>query len=1421
MAADRISSVLFVGRKDERDQFKRFLMLESPVNILSIHTNGEGGIGKTQLVLRMKEDCQTLPNVIFAKDLIDFYHTESRFRHGVMRQIATNLNAVNFPEFSELIQKFQATEDIGERQELFPRVEEAFRKDYASFAAKRKDEKEIVVLFFDTYEAIQGSEITVNGQKQAETTGFSRWIETQLFPHILENTRIVVSGRYPLQEVDRSRLLEINLCHFFLADTKNFWKACFGVETESDLATKIGSEVLIETFHTLADGRPVLLALFADWINYERNPLSPEDLLHEIEQRVGKITQYITKDQKQLFEKALIERIASLIAPEDRAVTYMAVAYRRMTPELFHFLTDVPLEICQNILLERLKPLSFIKYKERDIILLHDEMQRLVLEHWWNEQDANRDIRRSIAKDLVQYYDKTLLAVKDILEEAQETYSSELLEYALLADPKGDGLNRFRNEFDVALEDGRYDYADLLLREAEHYYRQHPGDIPFPDFLRIDSRRIGFRIEAERKYEEALQTADKILEQYRGKPEWENSNVRGRILFRKGTVEYFLGKFEEAVNSFREAKQVFYDFGDDIRIYEMNNWIGLAFYARGNFVQARRWWTQGREGFAELLGRKFDEREHRRLLQDIRYSFSNLAFIDSHTGHFQSSMRHAEIALNIGRHLPRNDRETARMRILASEMFVFAGRAIDARHHAHVAEKLIEEGPIHDPTWEARLKTNLCLSQYRKNQLAYLLEYYRAEEIEKIVQGMGFIQYAEIEEAEKLVKEAIDILTEGSFKLTEQSLKDLKRKDIPDEILKDLSSMKEQEFARKNEFLAAVQRQIGEKQTDRHKECILRYTLERPDNPRHLANTYYALGELAMVTPSKEHWHESEDAFLQALKWGEMSQFNYRVVDTLESIVTLYYFWNGTLGTAEEFKELKEHNQRQMTTYQEKLDDYDDMIYPELFGKYKVTRGDNEFDEGLRLLRTENEKSRKTIMNVFKGSFAYYVRAAELMQEFNVDRYYLTLRVFYNRLNTLINALQEKNISLDWMDDLQSAWKGKAGEFNEIYKHVQLRVKPEEQRQDIENLEYNLHDILKKGDFGIAALLNECLIGAYRPLIASDEKNNEDRAHLIHRLNAQASLYRTLGDEYQAEQCITDARKILKPLEDSPLKQGLEGCIDASEGALKYRKGEYGRLLELFLQGELGLACRRFDRQFPGQREEALRLLQQGEKKIEEAKLEELRQSLSEARFRIGELLMLDERFEKALDYLEKAITDTEKSEDTYRCDNAMESYVNALYFSGKYDYKKPHEYEKQLEQKLGSPGEPIYPSLMSRLRIVQGDARFSSLFERRDEPTGEYTYILRKSPIDIYTLRRMLRYYVEACNFMAQHSTTNFAAAVRFLQRRIELISDKEALQIIQSGLRDVWIDQEYLREKTEELDTLVQFAKIRSMMLEDETTK
>lgn len=67
------------------------------------------------------------------------------------------------------------------------------------------------------------------------------------------------------------------------------------------------------------------------------------------------------------------------------------------------------------------------------------------------------------------------------------------------------------------------------------------------------------------------------------------------------------------------------------------------------------------------------------------------------------------------------------------------------------------------------------------------------------------------------------------FRLTEQSLKNLRNEGIPDKILKDLKHLQNQEVTGENEFIEAVKKQIGQDQTVKYKELILKHVELRPE----------------------------------------------------------------------------------------------------------------------------------------------------------------------------------------------------------------------------------------------------------------------------------------------------------------------------------------------------------------------------------------------------------------------------------------------------------------------------------------------------------------------------------------------------------------------------------------------------------------
>ena len=155
-----MKSSIFVGREKELKHFEDEFLFHPGAFILNIHTEGDGGVGKTQLLLKMLDICHTKYSeriITNAKEeLIDLYHTENRSRTGIIKQIIRILGDEHFSDTKESLGKYLQTKDSSEPEHLFQsKVLKKFREEYRLFADNAARNKKNIVLFFDTYEAIQ------------------------------------------------------------------------------------------------------------------------------------------------------------------------------------------------------------------------------------------------------------------------------------------------------------------------------------------------------------------------------------------------------------------------------------------------------------------------------------------------------------------------------------------------------------------------------------------------------------------------------------------------------------------------------------------------------------------------------------------------------------------------------------------------------------------------------------------------------------------------------------------------------------------------------------------------------------------------------------------------------------------------------------------------------------------------------------------------------------------------------------------------------------------------------------------------------------------------------------------------------------------------------------------------------------------
>ncbi|MCI5211001.1 MAG: ATP-binding protein [Candidatus Electrothrix sp. ATG2] len=224
-----VKSSVFVGRDEYLQKFEHDFLFHPGSFILNIHTNGDGGVGKTQLLLQMLKLCRTQYSkaVITGEGLIDFYHTESRSIEGIISQLINAFDAVHFPKTDALLGKYHRTEDTSEPQYLLQRVLKALQEEYRKFADKIKQDKKIIVLFFDTYEVIQRAD---KEKKEAEPTEFSSWLEKELFPTLRwDNTRLVIAGRYPLVHAPEKYVVQKPLSLFEYDEAVHFLIECLNV----------------------------------------------------------------------------------------------------------------------------------------------------------------------------------------------------------------------------------------------------------------------------------------------------------------------------------------------------------------------------------------------------------------------------------------------------------------------------------------------------------------------------------------------------------------------------------------------------------------------------------------------------------------------------------------------------------------------------------------------------------------------------------------------------------------------------------------------------------------------------------------------------------------------------------------------------------------------------------------------------------------------------------------------------------------------------------------------------------------------------------------------------------------------------------------------------------------------------------------
>jgi tetratricopeptide (TPR) repeat protein len=392
------SSDFFVGREKEVKVFQEMLTRDDGKQwILSLV--GDGGQGKTLLLHKfaklVQERALRGERITVTPKAIDFYLTSHQRLIGLLNEIVSQLkDNAKFFEFQKIIAKYRAIslkdEDPGQLQYLVSEAQAAFIKEYCEFSKETR-----IVLLFDTAE--------LAGESLDEF-----W--TKVLPKISHNSFLVIAGRKQIQGLTPDHQPVLFVKGFNDREILAYLNKQ-DIDINPDAILKLGQ---------LSSGRPILVALFADWY---KDGHSPNELLS-----------YAKED----FERAMVSYIQQIRRPEDKAILAMSHFYRRFNSLILADLLSCDVASAQNIIAS-LSKYSFVKYRPAVVerlssCLLHDEMRDMVNKWVWPGVDPFNEQRTEWTEKIIDYYRRDVENEKDRL--TRQNLKLELLHYWLNIDPE-------------------------------------------------------------------------------------------------------------------------------------------------------------------------------------------------------------------------------------------------------------------------------------------------------------------------------------------------------------------------------------------------------------------------------------------------------------------------------------------------------------------------------------------------------------------------------------------------------------------------------------------------------------------------------------------------------------------------------------------------------------------------------------------------------------------------------------------------------------------------------------------------------------------------------------------------------------------------------------------------------------------------
>lgn len=769
----------FINRVDELECIRGHVEAWDTTRILVI--DGPGGVGKTRLLERVyeqrREYSEALGERLIVTKVINLDDVRLQAPMNLGRRIALELDPQRFQRYSEETDRIVREESKGlltpeSLERYIHESDKLFLQAYNEIAQGKR-----ILLLIDTVEDILPLPVGLYLAKMV----------TQL-----RNTCALVAGRggakakelieQALKRAEQQEgvILDYLLLQNFKPETSAEYLDETPVKGYLEAQPHLRQNLLL-----LTEGKPLLLALAVEWLL--RDVPLPE-LLERSPEELQALKPEEKKELGQRFEAALIAHVRYLKDPLADLILDMAHLYYRFDAEILSAITGWP-EGKSREQLGRMRDFFFVKAKPGGILVLHDEVARLVQEYVWPQLDPFGTRRKQLSQIAADHYRGRLERLKKRMQEAKEealraekegelakaseawrcwaekrreqwVLTRELAHYTLEVDLKA-GYDLFVEKFDQATDEYQFLFRAPLVEEIASYEEKFTGDEKYEVGIRIAKYLLD-----ETEYQSAYNKAKDLLKAFPYQDhrrvdtfiQLANNAIRlghleeGRLYFEKalklceecripdrkwwamaenglGWACRVLGRWDEAIQHWHKAFDYSIEIGDRHHMAMILNNLGYVYYLTGDSQSGLTLSQQALE-IAESAGME----------RQVAANYSTLGEIYVAFDQYQEALAHCEQALAFFE----READEEWMAIVYHEL---------ARAKHHQAFDTLET-PIEQ--WEERLKEAL---RYAERSLQLCEDHGLLKEAPVIQYRVGSIKLdlRKIEEAERHLRKSIEL----------------------------------------------------------------------------------------------------------------------------------------------------------------------------------------------------------------------------------------------------------------------------------------------------------------------------------------------------------------------------------------------------------------------------------------------------------------------------------------------------------------------------------------------------------------------------------------------------------------------------------------------------------------------------------------